>query len=193
MHDEPARRHTPTKLRRAPEPVSVAKTVHGRKHRATQAASFWRPLRRRDATIARPARVRMRSRKPCLRLRRRLFGWYVRLLTAMLPYGNRSVRRSGMTRGRPQGPVGSTATAHPRCDRHSGGSRACDRSRSDPTSQRYGRTTAGSNSPTPHGPAYPTSQHLRRSATTAPDTPVHPSPRCAAGCGQPVERCEDAC
>jgi hypothetical protein len=31
--------------------------------------------------IARPARVRMRSRKPCVLDRRRLFGWNVRLLT----------------------------------------------------------------------------------------------------------------
>src|SRR5690348_6824446 len=29
--------------------------------------------------MARPARVRMRSRKPCVRVRRRLFGWKVRL------------------------------------------------------------------------------------------------------------------
>jgi hypothetical protein len=36
-------------------------------------------LRRRFDTIARPARVRMRSRKPCTRARRRLFGWNVRL------------------------------------------------------------------------------------------------------------------
>src|SRR4051794_40179042 len=31
--------------------------------------------------MARPARVRMRSRKPCVFARRRLFGWKVRLLT----------------------------------------------------------------------------------------------------------------
>lgn len=33
---------------------------------------------------ARPARVRMRSRNPWVFARRRLFGWYVRLLTASL-------------------------------------------------------------------------------------------------------------
>lgn len=38
-------------------------------------------MRRRAARIARPARVRIRTRKPCLRARRRLFGWKVRLLT----------------------------------------------------------------------------------------------------------------
>jgi hypothetical protein len=44
-----------------------------------QAVSVRRPLRRRFDTIARPARVRIRSRKPCTRARRRLFGWKVRL------------------------------------------------------------------------------------------------------------------
>ena len=38
-------------------------------------------MRRRAATMARPARVRMRRRKPCVLARRRLFGWKVRLLT----------------------------------------------------------------------------------------------------------------
>ena len=46
-----------------------------------QAASRLRPLRRRPAMIARPARVRIRRRKPCVLLRRRLFGWNVRLVT----------------------------------------------------------------------------------------------------------------
>ena len=50
-----------------------------------QAESFVRPLRRRAATMARPARVRIRRRKPCVRLRRRLLGWNVRLLTRKLP------------------------------------------------------------------------------------------------------------
>jgi hypothetical protein len=41
-------------------------------------------LRRRAEMIARPARVRIRSRKPCVLARRRLFGWKVRLLTVRL-------------------------------------------------------------------------------------------------------------
>lgn len=45
----------------------------------TQAVSSRRPLRRRPAMMARPARVRMRNRKPWVRARRRLFGWKVRL------------------------------------------------------------------------------------------------------------------
>lgn len=49
------------------------------------AESSRRPLRRRAARIARPARVRMRSRKPCTRARLRLFGWKVRLLTVISP------------------------------------------------------------------------------------------------------------
>jgi len=39
-----------------------------------QAESSRRPLRRRAPMIARPARVRIRSRKPCVLARRRLFG-----------------------------------------------------------------------------------------------------------------------
>src|SRR5699024_5156257 len=35
--------------------------------------------------MARPARVRMRRRKPCLRARRRLLGWKVRLLISRAP------------------------------------------------------------------------------------------------------------
>ena len=46
-----------------------------------QALSRSRPFCLRAARTARPARVRMRSRKPCVFARRRLFGWNVRLLT----------------------------------------------------------------------------------------------------------------
>jgi hypothetical protein len=44
------------------------------------ADSSVRPLRRRAARMARPARVFMRRRKPWVLARRRLFGWKVRLL-----------------------------------------------------------------------------------------------------------------
>ncbi len=55
----------------------------------SQADSSMRPLRRRAATIARPARVRMRNRNPWVLARRRLFGWNVRLplLTAVVSPG----------------------------------------------------------------------------------------------------------
>ncbi len=43
-----------------------------------QADSRSRPLRRRAARTARPARVLMRTRNPCVFLRLRLFGWNVR-------------------------------------------------------------------------------------------------------------------
>src|SRR5699024_8357762 len=49
------------------------------------AESFVRPLRRRAAMIDRPARVRMRRRKPWTFARRRLFGWNVLLL--MMSFG----------------------------------------------------------------------------------------------------------
>lgn len=54
--------------------------------RMRQADSSERPLRRRAAMIARPARVRMRNRNPWVLARRRLFGWNVRLplLTAVV-------------------------------------------------------------------------------------------------------------
>jgi len=50
-----------------------------------QAARRSRPLRRREARTARPARVRIRSRKPWVLCRRRLFGWNVRLLNLFTP------------------------------------------------------------------------------------------------------------
>jgi hypothetical protein len=50
-----------------------------------QADSFARPRRRRFLTTARPERVRIRERNPCLRARRRLFGWKVRFTTEPSP------------------------------------------------------------------------------------------------------------
>jgi hypothetical protein len=56
--------------------------VPRRQHRGLpQAESSERPLRRRADRMARPARVRIRRRKPWVLARRRLFGWKVRLLT----------------------------------------------------------------------------------------------------------------
>lgn len=52
------------------------------RRRPGQALSRSRPLRRRAASTARPARVRMRSRNPCVFARWRLLGWKVRLLTS---------------------------------------------------------------------------------------------------------------
>src|SRR4051812_41808376 len=50
-----------------------------------QAESSVRPLARRAERIPRPARVRIRARKPCFLARRRLLGWKVRLLMGSLP------------------------------------------------------------------------------------------------------------
>jgi len=66
------------------EILTAPQTRGGRQHdvprrRPDQADSAPRPLRRRAARMARPARVRIRSRNPWTRARRRLFGWKVRL------------------------------------------------------------------------------------------------------------------
>ncbi len=84
VHDEQARpvtagagaAHDRGELGWGPQPMG------GRQHdRRRQADSSARPLRRRAAMIARPARVLIRWRKPCVLARRRLLGWKVRLLT----------------------------------------------------------------------------------------------------------------
>jgi hypothetical protein len=62
-----------------------ALTQPGRcRQHVAQAESRVRPLVRRAPRIERPARVRMRRRKPWVLARRRLFGWKVRLLTRRL-------------------------------------------------------------------------------------------------------------
>ncbi len=91
---------------------ALVSMASGRQARGRQAASRSRPLRRRAARIARPARVRIRRRKPCVLCRRRLFGWKVLLLTvapvlsAML--GVLDLRRSS---GRPTGTTDGRAPA----------------------------------------------------------------------------------
>ncbi len=79
--------------------------------RTRQADNSMRPLRRRAAMMARPARVRMRNRNPWVLARRRLFGWNVRLplLTAVvLPVlgAHRGSQPSGLQRSSrpPSGP-----------------------------------------------------------------------------------------
>ena len=72
---------TPGGAHRRREVRPLAQSVRRRQHRRPQAESSERPLRRRAARMVRPARVRMRRRKPWVLARRRLFGWKVRLLT----------------------------------------------------------------------------------------------------------------
>lgn len=75
--DRPARR--PRRTTRRNSWFLVSRAAAGSTAGRDQAVSCARPRRRREATMARPARVRMRSRNPCFLARRRLFGWKVRL------------------------------------------------------------------------------------------------------------------
>jgi len=91
MHDEGGPTDPDPIPGRPPEIIRTAHPQPPRQHRrrrprTPQADSSARPLRRRAATMARPARVRIRCRKPWVRLRRRLLGWNVRLVTGGLPY-----------------------------------------------------------------------------------------------------------
>jgi hypothetical protein len=85
MHDEQRASGPATPSYRGREVLAPPQPVLGGQHSMTcvrtQADRVERPLPRRDERIARPARVRMRSRKPWVFARRRLFGWKVRLLT----------------------------------------------------------------------------------------------------------------
>ncbi len=88
MDDDGPRRRAMTVADDAREVSAVSEAVGDGKHSGpadAQVARRLRPLRRRPARIARPARVRMRRRKPCVLLRLRLFGWNVRLLTRNTP------------------------------------------------------------------------------------------------------------
>ena len=81
-HEQPgAGSATPGGAHRRREVRPLTQSVRRRQHRRPQAESSERPLRRRAARMLRPARVRIRRRKPWVLARRRLFGWKVRLLT----------------------------------------------------------------------------------------------------------------
>jgi len=92
-HVQVTNNEPPTEPYSAPSGFEVLLAAHARnsgQHRtpppsrlrsASQTLTRARPLRRRAASTARPARVRIRSLKPCVFARRRLFGWNVRLLT----------------------------------------------------------------------------------------------------------------
>ena len=83
-----------------------------------QADNSMRPLRRRAARIARPARVRMRNRNPWVLARRRLFGWNVRLPLLTAVASRCCAARSSMVESQPSGlrvvgpsPAGAGGTA----------------------------------------------------------------------------------
>ena len=89
VHHNCAASGAPPAFERGGEVGTVPNPGSRRQHRVScrcrYAVRRARPRRRREATIARPARVRIRSRKPWVLARRRLFGWKVRLLTAGSP------------------------------------------------------------------------------------------------------------
>lgn len=65
--------HQPARLRKRRRTTNTWPTVY-------VTASRFRPFARRFLRIWRPDRVFIRARKPWVRLRRRLFGWYVRFI-----------------------------------------------------------------------------------------------------------------
>jgi len=71
----PARRPPRTAAANSPRRRSRCAVANTRCPGGSQAESRARPLARRAERIARPARVRIRSRKPWVFARRRLFGW----------------------------------------------------------------------------------------------------------------------
>ena len=83
----------------------VTQSMPCRQHTMPQAESSARPLRRRPAMIARPARVLIRARKPCVLARRRVLGWKVRLLTVDLRQAGQALgcARCGWSAGKSAG------------------------------------------------------------------------------------------
>ncbi len=74
---------SPLFVARAKSPLSVRRAVlasTGIFFKNPYAERWTRPLARRAAKTARPARVAIRARKPCFLARRRVFGWKVRFV-----------------------------------------------------------------------------------------------------------------
>ena len=120
----------------------------GRQHRcsplaagadAGQTLTRARPLRRRAARTARPARVRMRSRNPCVLARRRLFGWNVRLLTGDSRYGCTDKAATPV----PQHAEVAPGVAGPENATRPGGCRSNQRPETGSCRARLGPVTAG--------------------------------------------------
>lgn len=95
QHEQPRRDRAPT----SPNGLEIARAAESKPPRdhdttyrlfvvsffSSETVSFQRPLSRRRFSTARPPRVLMRAKKPCTRLRRSRFGWYVRFGTVSLP------------------------------------------------------------------------------------------------------------
>ena len=86
---DPSDPHWSGAARPNPRQLGKARTVA---NSVNQADSRARPRARRDLSTARPARLRIRRRKPCFFLRFRLFGWKVRFTHGLLEEGNRPQR-----------------------------------------------------------------------------------------------------
>lgn len=67
-------------------------------------------MRRRARRTARPPRVDIRARKPCLRARFRLLGWNVRFITDSLGDRSNPVGQTGISRPNGHGLLGSVQT-----------------------------------------------------------------------------------
>ncbi len=78
MHHQTAASHASAVADCGTHPRPRMQAVVAGQHRHTVRRA--RPLLRRFARTERPARVRMRRRKPCFLCRRRLLGWYVRFM-----------------------------------------------------------------------------------------------------------------
>jgi hypothetical protein len=75
MHNDSAPSGPTARTDRGGELTTSPQALPRGEHNDSQAERRARPLARREEMIARPARVRMRSRKPWVFARRRLFGW----------------------------------------------------------------------------------------------------------------------
>jgi len=161
----------------------------GREH-AGQAESRERPLARRPARMARPARVRIRRRNPWVFARRRLFGWKVRLLTRGLPYDGLERRQQCLSQGgepcdRPLSDVHDATKAVDSMDTRQRPSGRLDRLTVRafvlPGQTEPGRADSGT---TEREPATLTGQPAASSRDTPPS--VHIAAKKPAGCGQPL-------
>jgi len=155
-----------------------------------QTVSSLRPFDRRAARIARPARVRIRSRKPCFLARRRLLGWKVRLDTGVLLEGRRTGSRPADDCDRPDGRVrGYTPTgpANGRSARPPGQTAAHPAEHARPAPRLAGRPTVARFRSSP-------SADLRRASRRPPTPPlgrpghVPRVPTMSTGCGRSCGR-----
>ena len=80
----------PTEVRSGSDPLAPSEPGSRTPGRPTcQAPSLFRPFCRRRLSTRRPPFVRMRTRKPCVRRRFRLFGWNVRFIVVSPSTGQR--------------------------------------------------------------------------------------------------------